>query len=144
MTFLWGFLFLHSNSFANNDLLNQAFDEAKRYDTIVNPWNDKNAVWWQVFNKTTEIELANGKIESTTKEPYLIRFTKLILRVMIGISVSIIIFWGISHILAFGDANKQKKARSIIIYALLGILIGLASLGIVQLILSITKSSINI
>gem|GEM_PF-6490913 len=28
-------------TYANNDLLNQAFDESKRYDTVINPGNDK-------------------------------------------------------------------------------------------------------
>lgn len=35
---------LHFIVFANNDLLNQAFDEAKRYDYIINPGNTKDAV----------------------------------------------------------------------------------------------------
>jgi hypothetical protein len=44
-------------TFANNDLLNQAYDEAKRYDYIVNPGNDKNAVGAQVFNPTANVNL---------------------------------------------------------------------------------------
>lgn len=130
-------------TFANNDLLNQAYDEAKRYDYVVNPGNDKNAVWAQVFNPTTNINLVWPNAWVNTSEPYLIRLTKLILRITIAISVSIIIFAGISYILAFGDAGKQKKAQNIIIYALGGIFIWLSSLAIVELTLSITKSSLK-
>ncbi len=139
--------------YANNDLLNQAFEEAKRFDVVVNPGNDKNAVWGQVFNETKEVNVkinlkgnlkdAFDKTTSTTKEPYLIRLTKLILRVMIAISVSIIIYGGISYSLSFGDEKKQLAARNIVIYALTGILIGLASLAIIELVLSITKSSLH-
>ena len=225
---------------ANNDLLNQAFDEAKRYDYILNPGNDKKAVGSQLFNSSINInftdnfwkwcfrwpkgkeelvdikslycksiwwfaitkrwcfEKNSGKFISSFKkncssplyiwhesnndqclmgnltfrdinvdkdlkpycqslwydydipaiqiwanEPYLIRFTKLILRITIAISISIILFAGISYILAFGDAAKQKKAINIIIYALGGIFIWLSSLAIVELALSITKSSLK-
>lgn len=126
------------NVFASNDLLNQAYDEAKKYDYVVNPGNDKNAVWWQVFNDTKVINIWS---KDEKKEPYLIRLTKLILRVMIALSVSIIIYGGISYSLSFGDTKKQEKARNIVIYALAGIFIWLASLAIIELVLSITKSS---
>jgi len=133
--------------YANNDLLNQAFEEAKKYDVVVNPGNDKNAVWGQVFNETKEVKIKISnwsiKTESTSKEPYIIRLTKLILRVMIAISVSIIIYGGISYSLSFGDEKKQLAARNVVIYALTGILIGLASLAIIELVLSITKSSLR-
>lgn len=130
--------------FATNDLLNQAYDEAKRYDYVINPGNDKNTVWKQIFNPTADITLFGPNAGADVKEPYLIRLTKLILRITIAISVSIVIFAGISYILAFGDAWKQKKAQNIVIYALWGIFIGLASLAIVELALSITKSSLKI
>jgi high-affinity K+ transport system ATPase subunit B len=62
---------------------------------------------------------------------------------MIAISVSIIIYGGISYSLSFGDEKKQLAARNVVIYALTGILIGLASLAIIELVLSITKSSLH-
>jgi hypothetical protein len=109
----------------------------------VNPGNDKNAVGAQVFNPTANVNLTWPDKWFNTSEPYLIRLTKLILRITIAISVSIIIFAGISYILAFGDAAKQKKAQNIVIYALGGIFIWLSSLAIVELALSITKSSLK-
>lgn len=228
-------------AFANNDLLNQAYDEAKRYDYIVNPGNDKKAVGAQLFNSSVNVSLTDNlwrwcfkwpewkkeivdikslycksiwwfavtkrwcyqlktgepnntkkndclfpllirhdtkddqcliptdsnftnidtdkdlkpfcaslwydynvaAVQVSTSEPYLVRLTKLILRITIAISVSIIIFAGISYILAFGDAAKQKKAQNIVIYALGGIFIWLSSLAIVELALSITKSSLK-
>lgn len=135
------FLSMTTTVYANNDLLNQAFDESKRYDTVINPGNDKWAVWWQVFNKTLDVNI--GGWGTQLKEPYLIRFTKLILRTTIALSVPIIIWAGIMYATAFGDAGKQKKARSTAIYALLGILLALSSLAIIQLVLSITRSSIE-
>ncbi len=126
--------------YANNDLLNQAFDEAKTYDTVINPGNDKDAVGWQVFNKTLEVNIG-GTTEF--KEPYLIRFTKLILRITIAISVPIIIWAGIMYATAFWEPNKQKKAQNIVIYALAGIFLALSSLAIVQLVLSITRNSLE-
>ncbi|MFA7284238.1 MAG: hypothetical protein WC004_00250 [Candidatus Absconditabacterales bacterium] len=128
-------------TYANNDLLNQAFDESKRYDTVINPGNDKGAVGGQVFTKTLEVNIGGGGTER--KEPYLVRFTKLILRVTIALAVPIIIRAGIMYATAFGDPGKQKKARSTAIYALLGILLALSSLAIIQLVLSVTRSSIE-
>lgn len=145
---LFSLLAFFSITYANNDLLNKAFDEAKKYDYIINPGNDKEAVGGQVFNPTVDVNILgeDGKPKITTdiKEPYYIRITKLILRVMIAISVSIIIFAGISYALAFGDSNKQKKAQNMVIYALLGVLLGLGALAIIQLTLTITKSTLSI
>ena len=130
----------------NNDLLNQVFDESKRYDTVINPGNSKDAVGWQVFNKTTQVDInlvGWGKvIQSQSQEPYLVRLTKLILRISIAAAVPIIIWSGIMYMTAFGDANKQKKAQNIAIYALLWIFLGLSSLAIIELVLSITKNSL--
>lgn len=216
--------FSTSTTHANNDLLNKAFDEAKKYDYIINPGNDKEAVGGQVFNPTVDISLNDnfgkgcfigGKEDSVDlrrryceeklwfdwnveispgngaglgkgcfekpadggkyikknisqddlraycendlkwdynitaigielKEPYYIRITKLILRVMIAISVSIIIFAGISYALAFGDPNKQKKAQDMVMYALLGVLLALGALAIIQLTLTLTKSTLSL
>lgn len=145
---LWFFSILVCSSFGflaigTNDLLNQAFDQAKTYDYVVNPGNDKDSVGSQIFNPTTDVTIFGPNAGLNTKEPYLIRLTKLILRITIAISVSIILFAGISYITAFGDTGKQKKAQTMIIYALWWIFIWLASLAIVELALSITKSSIK-
>ena len=145
---LFGLVAFFTTTHATNDLLNKAFDEAKKYDYIINPGNDKEAVGGQVFNPTVDVNLLgeDGKPKITTelKEPYYIRITKLILRVMIAISVSIIIFAGISYALAFGDGAKQKKAQNMVLYALLGVLLGLGALAIIQLTLTITKSTLSI
>lgn len=45
---------LHFLTYSNNDLLNQAYKEAKTYDYIINPGNDKDAVGGQVFNPSLE------------------------------------------------------------------------------------------
>lgn len=145
---LWFFVFsiFNFSAFWSNDLLNQVFDESKRYDTIINPGNSKDAVWWQVFNKTTEVSVNfdGGKvIQSQSQEPYLIRLTKLILRISIAAAVPIIIRSGIMYITAFGDPAKQKKAQNIAIYALMGIFLSLSSLAIIELVLSITKNSLE-
>ncbi len=47
-------------TFANNDLLNQAFDEAKRYDYIVNPGNDKDAAAAQIFNSSINVSFTDN------------------------------------------------------------------------------------
>jgi hypothetical protein len=147
---IFGLLAFFSTTHAVNDLLNKAFDEAKKYDYIINPGNTKEAVGWQVFNPTVDINiLSGGKLNDkdniiNIKEPYYIRITKLILRVMIAISVSIIIFAWISYALAFGEGAKQKKAQDMVIYALLGVLLGLWALAIIQLTLTITKSTLSI
>jgi hypothetical protein len=54
---LFSLLAFFSITYANNDLLNKAFDEAKKYDYIINPGNDKEAVGGQVFNPTVDISL---------------------------------------------------------------------------------------
>lgn len=207
---------LHFLTYSNNDLLNQAYKEAKTYDYIINPGNDKDAVGGQVFNPSLEpnanlwqgcfrgtdqaddfkekfcqeslgfdwnVQAGNGNgawiwchkpnwdyvnlranwsyeaqmreyCETSLwwdrdisalilKEPYLIRLTKLILRITIALSVSIIIFAWIKYVIAFGEAADQKKAQNIALYALSWILIGLLSLALIELVLSITKSSLS-
>lgn len=123
----------------NYDLLQQAFEAARNNDYVVGKWNTPVTVGWEIFNNTWAI---GGKDGSSLEEPYIIRITKLIIRITVALSVSIVIIWGIMYIVAFGDEGKQKKARNVIIYALIWVLIALSALAVVQLTTTITKNSL--
>lgn len=138
---LWWFFSINTYANTNYDLLQQAFEAARGADYVVWKWNDPKSVAGELFNRTWQINIGKNS-DSKTVEPYVIRITKLIIRVGVALSVSIIILWGILYIVAFGDEGKQKKARTMIIYALVWLLISLAALAIVQLATTITRNSL--
>lgn len=143
---IWWFFSMNNIVSANTnyDLLQQAFEAARSQDYVVWKWNDPKTVWWEIFNTTWNINIDRDPTTEfwTREEPYIVRISKLIIRVAVALSVSIVIVWGIMYIVAFGDDGKQKKARRVLMYALIWLLVSLGALAIVQLATTITRNSL--
>ena len=60
------------------------------------------------------------------------------------LGVSMGIFIGIKYILAQGDEKEEKAARDNLIKIVVGIVLALSAIAIVNLVQSITRSSINL
>lgn len=59
------------------------------------------------------------------------------------IGVSMGIYVGITYIMSQGDASKEKKAIDNLIKIVAGIIIALSAIAIINLVQSLTRSSIN-
>lgn len=78
------------------------------------------------------------------QDPLLVRIIKWMLRIMAILGVSMGIFVGIQYILAQGDEKKEKDARDNLIKIAVGIILALSAIALVNLVQSITRSSINL
>ena len=103
--------------------------------------NNKNAVGNELIRGGSTLTIGNGVQQ---QDPLLVRIIKWLLRIMAILGVSMGIYVGIQYILAQGDAAKEKKALDNLIKIVVGILIALSAIAIVNLIQSITRSSINL
>lgn len=81
-------------------------------------------------------------ITTTTEAPLIVRITKFLLRITMVLSVTMVIFNGIMWIIESSKWGEVKDAKKNITLIIAGILIALLSLGIVNLISSVTVSSL--
>lgn len=79
----------------------------------------------------------------TTEAPLIVRIAKFLLRITMVLAVTMVIFNGIMWIIESSKWGEVKDAKKNIVLIVVGILIALMSLGIVNLISSITVSSLG-
>ncbi len=107
-----------------------------------NVWYNLNEGSYQYFCQT--ILWWDWDTQVFTKEPPLIvRITKFLLRMTIALSVTMIILNSILWIIESAKGGDVKDAKKNIILIIVGILISLLSLVIIQLINSLTISSLQ-
>ncbi len=82
-------------------------------------------------------------ITTTTEAPLIVRIAKFLLRITIVLSVTMIIFNGIMWIIESSKWAEVKDAKKNITLIVVGILIALMSLSIINLISSVTVSSLG-
>jgi len=121
------------------DLLQQAFEPAFQADTIINLWNTKTAVGNEILKWSIIID-AWG---ITQEAPLIVRITKFLLRITMVLSVTMVIFNGVMWIIESSKWAEVKDAKKNIILIIVWIFIALMSLWIINLISSITVSSLG-
>lgn len=123
---------------SQTDLLEQAFEPAITNETIINLWAGKNAVGNEILKWSINIDSWGFSSEA----PLIVRIAKFILRITMVLSVTMVIFNGIMWIIESAKWGEVKDAKKNILLIIVGILISLMSLGIINLISSITISSL--
>ena len=96
----------------------------------------ENILWWTY--KSSIIQVA-----STTEAPLIVRITKFLLRITMVLAVTMVIFNGIMWIIESSKWAEVKDAKKNLTLLVVGIFIALMSLGIINLISSITVSSLG-
>ncbi len=119
------------------DILERVFTPSKQNNQIIDIWNTKNAVWNTVFKQS--IDLLTWDIQ----QPLYVRMIKIILRGTLIIWISMWIVVWIKYIFSQWDETEQKKIQWYLWNIIYGILIALWSLVMVELILSITRTSVT-
>lgn len=139
--FFFSFIFcFFSNLSYGQDLMEQAFLPAKQNDAVLNLWDTKISVGNTILRKNTIIWLDG----ISKQEPLIVRITKLILRITLVLSVTMIIVNGIQYMVEVSnwkDLISNETSKKLINIAI-WIIIALASVGIINLITSITYSSL--
>jgi hypothetical protein len=116
------------------DLLDSAIEPSKANGQVLDLWNNKESVWNTVFKRAIGL----GWIQ----QPLYVRIIKVILRLTLILWVTVGIILGIKYIFDQWDSAKQKKTIEYITNIVYWILIALSALVIVELIQSVTRSSI--
>lgn len=138
----WIIHIFSNNIYAVGDLLEQAFEPAMTNETIINLWNGKNAVGNEVFKQWVNVNIWSWPLIST-EAPLIVRIAKFLLRITMVLSVTMVIFNGVMWIIESSKWWEVKDAKKNIILIISGILIALMSLGIINLIGSLTVSSLG-
>lgn len=103
-------------------------------------WNESafctNILWW-----TYSSNLIQGSV--TTEAPLIVRIAKFLLRITMVLSITMVIFNGVMWIIESSKWAEVKDAKKNITFIIVGILISLMSLSIINLISSITVSSLG-
>ena len=139
--FFFSFIFCFvSNLSYGQDLMEQAFSPAKQNDAILNLWDTKESVGNTILRKNTIIWLDG----ISRQEPLIVRITKLILRITMVLSITMIIVNGIQYMIDISGGKwfLSNEATKKLINIAIGIVLALASVGIINLITSITYSSL--
>lgn len=103
-------------------------------------WNE-DSFCTNILGWTYNNSLIQGSI--TTEAPLIVRIAKFLLRITMVLSVTMVIFNGIMWIIESSKWAEVKDAKKNITLIIVGILISLMSLGIINLISSITISSLG-
>lgn len=96
-----------------------------------------SVLWW-----TREDQVIND-IQSTKQAPLIVRIAKWLLRITIVISISMVIYNGVMYIAESAKGGEVKTTTKNLWLIIWGILVALLSLWIINLISSITISTIK-
>jgi len=79
-----------------------------------------------------------------TQAPLIVRITKFLLRITIVLSITMVLYSGIMYIVEASKGAEVKETTNNLMYIIGGVLLALTSLGLVNLITSLSVSSLNI
>ncbi len=119
------------------DILEKVFTPSKQNNQIIDIGNTKDAVWNSVFKQSIDI------LSWDVQQPLYVRMIKIILRATLIIWISMWIIIGIKYIFSQWNESEQKKILWYLWNIIYWILIALWSLVIVELILSVTRTSVT-
>ncbi|MFZ2151067.1 MAG: hypothetical protein WAZ12_02125 [Candidatus Absconditicoccaceae bacterium] len=131
---------------AQGDLLDKAFDTAIKQQGLIDLGSTKDQVGNEVLRESTNvsINLNGGPIVSTSQRaPLIVRIAKLLLRITIVLAVTMVLYNGVLYIIQASKGEAPKDPQKNLLNIGIGILLSLASLGIINLINSITISSLK-
>lgn len=156
------------------DLMEQAFQTAKSYDTVLDMWETKDAVWNNILREWSTVQIEdnfgnwcfiNGQfvnvdenwclerwwdrniwsINISTKEPLIVKITKFLLRMTIVLSITMVIINSILYMIEVMNWKDRKsaEAKNSLARVAWWVIIALMSVGIVNLVVSVPKSSLK-
>ena len=99
--------------------------------------------WWPSNFCQQILGWTNDPVTVTNTAPLIVRITKFLLRITMVLAVTMVIYNGIMYVLESAKWGEVKDAKKNITFIIVWILIALMSLGIINLISSITVSSLN-
>jgi hypothetical protein len=131
------FTLFFSNWCFSASLYEQAFEESKFFEFVVDLWNTVDAAWNDVFNWWTK--LTENWLERV--DPLIIRVTKLFLKITILLSIVMVIVTWIKFIIAMWEGWFQKNLKKLL-PIVVWLLIALFSVVIIEILSSLPMSTL--
>lgn len=128
---------------STGDLLDQAFKPSMIQQWLIDLWNDKDAVGNEVLKWSINVNFGDW-VSVERRAPLIVRIAKLLLRMTIVLSITMILYNGILYIIQSSKWESPKDPQKNLINIWIWILIALSSLWIINLISSISMSSLNV
>lgn len=134
-------------SFCFWDIMSDVFQPSQK--NIIYIWNKKDDVWKTVLQEKTSATIGyNGNwrgVSTETNDSLIVRIVKFILKMTVVLSVTMVIFYSAKFLIQVFNWNdlKSATAKKDIINLIIWLLIALLSVVIVELVISIPKSSLK-
>lgn len=169
--FMFSLVSLNSTTHAD-DLLETAFQESIANENIIMLWNGKDAVGNDVFREGQDIQ-TNARLKKTcfinnkefdveteeqcttmwwerkrvdlvTRPPLMVRIAKFLLRITVALAITMVLYNSIMYIVeSVKGPDKVTKATNNLLYVAWGLILALSSVAIINLISSISISSLR-
>lgn len=139
-------LILTTCVFAGWDLLDKAFEPSIEQQWLIDLGSTKDQVGNEILRESTNvsINLDGWQIINTSQRaPLIVRIAKLLLRITIVLAVTMVLYNWILYIIQSSKWETPKDPQKNLLNIWIGILLSLASLWIINLINSITISSLK-
>ena len=132
------------------DLLDQAFQPAIQQNWLVDLGTTKDQVGNEVLRESTNVgisvdfsNLSNSSVSVSQRAPLIVRIAKLLLRITIVLSVTMVLYNWILYIIQSSNWETPKDPQKNLLNIWIWILLSLSSLWIINLVNSITISSLK-
>ena len=123
-----------------DDIMTIWFGPAMDRSAVINIWQDKNTVWRSVLRESTVVWSTIYR-----EVPLIVRIVKVILKMTVVLSVSMVIFSSIKFMIQIFNGSEIKSAGAIkdLKNILIWLLIAMFSITAVNLIISLPKNSLQ-
>ncbi len=128
------------------DLLDKAFDPAIKQQWLIDLGSTKDQVGNEVLRESTNVSINLNWwqiINTNQRSPLIVRIAKLLLRITIVLAVTMVLYNWVLYIVQASKWETPKDPQKNLINIWIWILLSLASLWIINLINSITISSLK-
>ena len=125
------------------DLLDKAFEPAMQQQWLVDLGKTKDQVGNEILRESTNVSISLSWISTSQRAPLIVRIAKLLLRITIVLAVTMVLYNWILYIVESSKWEMPKDPQKNLLNIWIWILLSLASLWIINLINSITVSSLK-
>ena len=144
--FLFVLVFLNVKVFSALDLLDKAFEPSIQQNWLVDLGSTKDQVGNEILRESTNVSVNFNWwtiINISQRAPLIVRIAKLLLRITIVLSVTMVLYNWVLYVIQSSKWEIPKDPQKNLINILIGILLALSSLWIINLVNSITISSLK-
>lgn len=126
-----------------DDIMERVFEPVR--GNIIYIWTNKETVWTTILRERMEGSIWLQWYTVETKEPLIVRIVKFILKATVVLSVTMVIFYSVKFLIEVFKWNDLKSvwAKKDLINLVIWLLIALFSITIIELVISIPKSSLS-